>query len=229
MRLPFSQQQFFDLFADYNRAVWPAPLIAYVLGLTLVALALRRSAFLPGITWTVLAIFWLFNGVAYHLLFFSTINRAGNLFGFLFIWQGLLFLYLGWKKTNLVFDNQSRASIIAAGALIGYAMVLYPILTVLSGHAYPAAPAFGVAPCPTTIFTFGMLLLTDGRIPRVALVVPVLWSLVSLSAAVQLSVYADFALPISAIVATTMVLHKRRPTVGSSPAGCISPRKGIQT
>src|SRR5688500_9606367 len=96
MRLPFSQQQFFDLFADYNRAVWPAPLVAYMLGLTAVALALHRRSVLPGIVWTVLATFWLFNGVAYHLIFFSTINRAANLFGLLFILQGLLFLSFGW-------------------------------------------------------------------------------------------------------------------------------------
>ena len=218
MRLPFSQQQFFDLFADYNRAVWPAALVAYLLGLTLVALALRRRSILPEFIWTVLAIFWLFNGIAYHLLFFSTINRAANLFGLLFIWQGLLFLYLGWKNPRLEFGNQSRARVIAAGSLIAYSMVLYPILTALSGHAYPSAPAFGIAPCPMTIFTFGMLLLADGRFSRVALVVPILWSLVSLSAAVQLSVYADFGLPISAIVATTMLLRNRPSTVARSAA-----------
>ncbi len=44
-----------------------------------------------------------------------------------------------------------------------FAMALYPLIGWLAGHDWPSAPMFGVAPCPTTIFTMGLLLLTEGR------------------------------------------------------------------
>jgi hypothetical protein len=37
-------EQFFDVFAAYNVAVWPAPIGAYILGLLAVALAFRNNA-----------------------------------------------------------------------------------------------------------------------------------------------------------------------------------------
>ena len=43
---------------------------------------------------------------------------------------------------------------------------------------------FGVAPAPTTIFTFGMLLMLEGGAPLYLAVIPLLWSLAGGSAAV---------------------------------------------
>ncbi len=39
--LPYDSEVLYAVLAQYNRAVWPAVLIAYALGLGLVALALR--------------------------------------------------------------------------------------------------------------------------------------------------------------------------------------------
>jgi hypothetical protein len=50
-------------------------------------------------------------------------------------------------------------------ALIAYAVVIYNALGYVLGHSWPNLPVFGVAPCPTTIFTFGMLLLATGPLP----------------------------------------------------------------
>jgi hypothetical protein len=44
-------------------------------------------------------------------------------------------------------------------------MVVYPLLGIRFGHSYPRAPLFGVAPCPTTIFTFGLLLWATRSVP----------------------------------------------------------------
>jgi hypothetical protein len=55
--------------------------------------------------------------------------------------------------------------------LIVHAMLVYPVLGIVSGHVYPGQPIFGVAPCPTTIFTFGLLLLltaTRAQVPACA-------------------------------------------------------------
>src|SRR6478735_636787 len=51
--------------------------------------------------------------------------------------------------------------------------------------ADPAVPTFGL-PCPTTIFTIGVLLFAKAPVPRSAFIVPVLWALVGSTAAFTL-------------------------------------------
>jgi hypothetical protein len=57
---------------------------------------------------------------------------------------------------------------------------------------------FGVTPCPVTLFTFGVLLLSTVRVPRRILVVPVLWALIGGSASYLLHVPQDWLLLASA-------------------------------
>lgn len=45
---------------------------------------------------------------------------------------------------------------LAGIALIADALVLYPVWSAYSGHSYPETATFGL-PCPTTIFTIGVL------------------------------------------------------------------------
>ncbi|TGQ38487.1 MULTISPECIES: DUF6064 family protein [unclassified Mesorhizobium] len=81
-------------------------------------------------------------------------------------------------------------------AFLFYTAVLYPLIGMATGHTYPEMPMFGVTPCPVTIFTFGMLLLTTQRLPRWLLVIPFVfvWSLIGGSAAIALGVTQDWLL-----------------------------------
>jgi hypothetical protein len=88
-------------------------------------------------------------------------------------------------------------------------MLIYPILGQLLGHLYPRCPTFGV-PCPTTIFTFGMLLWTIGKVPKYVLIIPLLWSIIGFSAAINLGIKEDIGLLIAGLVATFMILYKDR-------------------
>jgi hypothetical protein len=85
------------------------------------------------------------------------------------------------------------------------------VLGHLFGHIYPKSPTFGL-PCPTTIFTFGLLLWTDKKIPKYVLVIPFLWSIVGFSAAVNLKVYEDFGLLVAGIIGTVLILLSERKT-----------------
>jgi hypothetical protein len=69
---------------------------------------------------------------------------------------------------------------------------------------------FGVAPCPTTIFTMGLLLLTEGRTPPHLAIIPVLWALVGGSAVWLLGVPEDLALPIAGLSGLGLILWKNR-------------------
>ena len=96
-------------------------------------------------------------------------------------------------------------------ALMGYAVV-YPVLGLLLGMAFPRMPLFGV-PCPTTAFTLGILLWIRPLQPRLY-VIPVLWSIIAFTAALQLGVLQDIGLLLAAAVSvislTTDVVRRRR-------------------
>jgi hypothetical protein len=209
MRLPFTVDQFFEVFGRYNLAIWPAQIIAYVLGLGAVILALARIPLRDRLISAILGLFWLWMGVVYHILFFSPINPAARLFGILFVLQGILFLAFGVFTDRLRFGFSSNFRSVTGLVFLLYAMIVYHLLGSVFGHVYPQIPVFGVAPCPTTIFTFGMLLLAKKPVPIPILIIPFLWSLVGMSAAVHLRVPQDFGLLVAGVMGTALVLLQR--------------------
>lgn len=55
-------------------------------------------------------------------------------------------------------------------------------------------PVFGVAPCPTTIFSIRILLTGTWQVARWLLIFPGLWAAIGGSAAILLAVPQDYAL-----------------------------------
>ena len=88
--LPFTHAQFIEVFARYNANVWPAQVVAYLLALAMLVSIL--SPWKAKGRWVAagLALMWLWTGVAYHGVHFSSINKAAYLFGALFVIQALL-------------------------------------------------------------------------------------------------------------------------------------------
>lgn len=193
--LPFTIDQFLAVFAAYNLAIWPIHIIAYSLGLIVLTFLIRgRSSHADSVIAGILAAFWLWNGIAYHIGRFSTINPPAWLFGAAFIAQGFLFGWHALRRTPFCFAMGKAPGQIIGMLFIIYAMVVYELLSPALGHQWPNVPIFGVAPCPTTIFTFGVLLLARGRVPRTLLIVPLTWTVVGGSAAILLNVPEDFGL-----------------------------------
>jgi hypothetical protein len=194
--LPFSPEEFFALFERYNPAIWPAQIVAYGLG------GLVVWAIATGQTWSwkiasfVLAAFWLWNGLAYQLAFFSPISPAAYGFAALFIVQGLIFLGSGLRTRSEPIAVEHDACTAVAACLLVYAMVIYSFIGTLIGHGWPRAPMFGVAPCPTTIFTFGVLILARRSTLWLG-AIAIVWALIGSTAAVLLGVYEDLGLLVS--------------------------------
>jgi hypothetical protein len=207
--LPFTRGQFFALFVVYNEAVWPAQIVALVLGLAMLAAVVRPSPQRSRFVTAGLALMWLWTGVAYHWAFFTAINRAAWAFGALFVLQAAL-LAVAAARGRLDFGWRAGVSGPLGAALVAYAIVVYPLVGLLAGHAYPGMPMFGIAPCPVVIFTFGLLLLTRSPLPRALVVMPLLWALIGGSAAFMLGVPQDWALLASAVVAPILWLRDRR-------------------
>jgi hypothetical protein len=207
---PFTADIYLSLFETYNSAIWPAQVVAYGLGIAAVFLTLRPVAAGSRIVFAILSAFWLWNGIAYHLMHFFQINFAALGFAALFTVQGALFAAIAVNgRRSFCF----RRSVLGWSGLLLclFALVAYPLLGWLAGHGWPRAAAFGVAPAPTTIFTFGMLLMLGAAAPLHLAVIPLLWSLAGGSAAVFiLRIPEDASLLVAGVVASCMLVWERR-------------------
>lgn len=207
--LPFSSAEFLHVFERYNSAVWPAQVLIHLAGLIAIAVAVQPRRMGRKLISFILGALWLWMGVVYHWTFFSGINKAALLFGGLFVVQSLIFIFVGLSNSSLTFELRSGAPRVFGAVLVTYALVGYPIIGMAFGHAYPAAPTFGV-PCPTTIFTFGLLLAAGIRVRFYVLIIPILWSVIGLSATVYLGMYEDLGLAVSLLGAGWIVSLKRK-------------------
>jgi hypothetical protein len=203
---PFTADEFFGVFTAYNVAVWPAQAVLLVGSLAGVHAAIQRPRWAGVLVPLLLAGLWLWMGAVYHLGFFTAINPAAYAFGGIFIAQGVLFAWAGLRGRLSFSAGRDVYGILGAG-FVSYALIIYPALGALGGHAYPAAPTFG-APCPTTIFTFGLLLWADRRLPVKLLLIPLGWSLIGGSALWMFGVLEDAALPLAGILGTLMIMRR---------------------
>jgi hypothetical protein len=98
---------------------------------------------------------------------------------------------------------------LVGGGLIIYALIIYPALSHLFGHGYPQSPTFG-APCPTTIFTFGLLLWIDRRLSIYIAAIPFVWSLVGFTAALSLGMREDVGLFVAGGLGTFLIFRRKQ-------------------
>lgn len=206
--MPFTTEQFFEVFAKYNQAIWPAQAVAYLLGLAAMSALFRPGATSNRLVSGVLSIFWLWNGAAYHIGHFAAINTAAYVFGAFFIVQGIAFAWMGVLSDHLSFRFALRPAPVIGAVLIVYAMVVYEILGLVAGHGLMAGPLFGIAPCPTTIFTFGMLVMADRRIPVWIHVIPAMWAIIGSGAALFLNVPEDHALIVAMVLGVALPVRR---------------------
>jgi hypothetical protein len=207
MRLPFTREQFFGLFVAYNEALWPA---AVALWIASAIVALRLSVHRPHDRWTsaLLVGHWAWSALAYHAALFTRINPAAWFFAALFLGQAALFLHLGVVQRRVSFVPWGNAWAPLAWGLIGYSLA-YPAINAIAHLTLLRIPTFGL-PCPTTIFTAGVLMLATSRSWRLS-IVPVIWSAIGGSAAFLLGVHADVALPIAGIALATFSMRITTP------------------
>jgi Family of unknown function (DUF6064) len=207
MALPFSTEQFFEVFRAYHALLWPAPLLLNALALVAVLLVFVRHRAAGAAISAILALLWIWSGAAYHLAFFTRINRLAWVFGGVFVLGGLLFLWHGVVRGGLAFRADASARSAIGFVLLAYALLVYPALTTLLGHAWPGLPTFGL-PCPTTLFSLGLLALAVPPTPRAPWLVPIAWALVGATAAFLLDVWPDLALLPAALVGWVLLTRR---------------------
>ncbi|HZV42939.1 MAG TPA: DUF6064 family protein, partial [Saprospiraceae bacterium] len=128
MNLPFSSDQFFHVFREYNETVWPAQILLLALAIIAIVLTILLYRNAHATIGMILTFLWLWMGLVYHILFFTSINPAAYLFGALFILQGFLFFWFIVFKKKISFKWQWKAPGITGVILILFALLIYPLI-----------------------------------------------------------------------------------------------------
>lgn len=209
MKIPFTTEQFFQIIEKYNLAVFPAQLIIIILGvLTLVFLHSKKPE-LQSLIGGFIAILWIWTGIVYHLMFFTAINKPAYFFGAIFIIQGLLLLYETFVSKKLQFSFKGQTIDYVAYFFIIFGLAIYPVLIYFPEKDINTTITLGL-PCPTTILTFGFLMLTKTKFPKYLLIIPAIWTVIGTTAAFNFGVYPDYMIMISALVAIIYLLTRKK-------------------
>ncbi|MGE5796790.1 MAG: DUF6064 family protein, partial [Ignavibacteria bacterium] len=143
MKLPFTADQFLEIFKSYNESIFPIQIIFYLIA-AIALFLLFSNADKSRIISLMLSFFWLWIGIVYHIIFFSKINKAAYLFGSLFILQGIIFFIYGIVSNKLIFRYNKNTLNKAGIIFISYALIIYPVLGYFLGRSYPYSITIGL-------------------------------------------------------------------------------------
>ncbi len=198
-----------EVFRQYNLGVFPIQFLFLLLAVAVLAFAIWPKKNAGRAISAILGLLWLWMGIVYHWGYFAGINKAAYFFGAIFVVQGGLFLVKGVLRNQLNFSHRPTPAVWAGSAMMLYSLVVYPLLGCILGHSYPASPTFGL-PCPTTIFTLGILLWLDKKPPFYLLLIPLAWSVIGTVAAFKLGIREDIGLAVAGGL-TVLLMIRRRP------------------
>lgn len=209
MKTPFTTEQFLSVFERYNASVFPIQILFLILGVLALYLVLTPGRNGERFTSGLLGFLWLWMGGIYHMVFFTTINPAAFVFGSFFLLQGFLFLMISIKRDKYPFEYSGGFWHNVAVIVILFGLFIYPAISFLYHNSLLHIISFGL-PCPTTIVTFGFLILGARRLPRYMLVIPVIWAVIGTGAALNFGIYQDFLLLPTGFLAIIYMLKIRK-------------------
>lgn len=209
MKTPFTTEQFFEVFEKYNSSIFPLQWIILLVGIVFLLIIHSHSIFKGKIIGSFLGLLWIWMGYAYHISFFTEINKAAWVFGGVFILQGILILIHSLFTNRINFNFTPNLNGYLAYFFILFGLIIYPLISNFSEGSLERTISLGL-PCPTTIMTFGFFMLTVDRFPKYLLIIPSLWAVVGLSAVFNFGVYQDIMILISALIADIFIIRRNK-------------------
>ncbi len=201
--------QFLATFGRASAAVWPAQTVWYLAAVAIVALALwpvRRSSQL---ICALAAAYFAWIGIAYFAWQMPGMHYSW-LWATVFTVQAVLLVVAGIVRRDLVIRPRWDLSSGLGAVFIAYALIGYPLAGVLGGHALRTVPGFGVSPCATVIFFFGLLLWAVPPAPKYVLLVPLAWSLGAAPPDLARGVAADYGMLVAALITAGLIIWRDR-------------------
>lgn len=206
--LSFTLEEFLMGLERYNLSIWPLQIFAYLFGIVILYFSIKKTKYSNKIVLAILSLYWFWNGIVFCLIFWVPTYKFAYLFGVFCIIQGFLFL-VGIFKSNFSINFRANSLSIIGIIFVVYAMVGYQLFGYFLGHVYPKFFPFGLVPCPTTIFTFGLFLMTDKKFPKYYLIVPFIVAMGGFLAAYK-GILEDIGLIIAGLLGTYLILHRDR-------------------
>jgi hypothetical protein len=214
--LPYTAEVLYALFGQYNQAIWPIQPLFLVLAGVALGLALRPARQTGRAVGTILALAWLWTAIAFHWQHFAQIHFAAGAYAVLFLLQALLLLWTLVLRGRTTFRLGRAFPDLVALTVLCCALLLYPVLDWWAGYPWPQWRLFGVAPGPTMLFTLGLLVLTQPRVPYHLVVIPLLWLAIAAWSAWALGMAQDSVPAIAGMVAMLLILARTRAFAGRS-------------
>ncbi len=208
--LLFSPRVYHRLIELHNHALWPAQVLAIILGLTLIYLVARRSPAHGRMILTICGAIWLWVAWSFFWERYATINWAANYMAPIAALEGLLLIGAGLARRHLDFAQPRGATVTAAVGILAFAIVGYPFIASVMGRSWSAAEIFGITPDPTAVATVALLALANGRIKWLLMLIPVLWC-VTTGLTLWIMAADDFFIaPMCALAAVVIALRHAR-------------------
>jgi len=204
--LSFSIEEFLLVLESYNLAIWPLQIFAYILVVLVLFFSFKPTNYSLKIVLSILSFFWLFTAIVFCFLYWATSHIFGYIFGIFCVLQGFMFLY-SIIKSDITIGSIDKTYTLIGVLFVLYAIMGYQILGYYLGHIYPKFFAVGLVPCPTTIFTFGIFLIINKKIPIKYFVIPLMISLGGFLAAYN-GIYEDIGLVIAGILTIILIIKR---------------------
>ena len=203
-------EEFFDLFGSYNEMYLIVIVLTNVLAIIALLMVFRKSEYSNRVISFTLAFLWLWIGIVFGILVFGPfptvlagIEMSGSwyLFGSIFAIHGIILLYFGVIKDTVSYSWKPGSRHFFGLLFIVFGLVIYPFVGVLTGRVFPEYPVFGIAPCPVTLFTIGLLLWSDKKPSLPLVAIPIFWALMGVVPVLFYGIYADIVTILSGIIA----------------------------
>ena len=201
--------QFLATLGRANAAVWPSQIFWYLAAVAMVGLALwpvRRSSQLICI---LAAAYFAWIGIAYFAWLMPSMHFS-LLWAAVFTLQAVLLVVAGVVRSDLVIRPRKDLTSGLGAVFIAYALIGYPLVGVLGGHALRVVPLFGVSPCATVTFFFGLLVWAVPPAPKYLLLVPLAWALNAAPPNMATGVDADYGMLVAAVITTGLIIWRDR-------------------
>ena len=204
--------QFLAAFGRADTTAWPMQIVWYAAALAMIGLALwpARRWSSPVICGLAAAYFaWI--GIGYFAWLSPGIGLSGVWAG-VFTLQAVLLAVAGIARRDLVIRPRRDLASGLGAVFIAYALIGYPLVGVLGGQALRVMPLFGIAPCATVTFFFGLLLWARPPAPKYLLLLPLAWALTAAPSNFASGVVVDIGMLVAAVITTGLIIWRDRAT-----------------
>jgi Family of unknown function (DUF6064) len=207
---------FLAMYDRFNAAVWPMQLVWYASAVAMVGLALWPRRHASQLICLLAAAYLTWVGVAFFGMLDSGMGVLDGVVNLAWLWaatfilEALLFLVAGIVRRDLLIAPRWDLSSVLGAVFILYALVAYPIIGMLGGHPLGSLPVFGLAPCPTIIFTFGLLLWARPPTPKYLLLLPLAWALNATPTDLAMGIVADVGLVVAGVTTVGLIIWRDR-------------------